>query len=411
MLKQNPESKGVNKILKLMLKFLLLSWLLLFSVAFGHAVETENGSMLETLIEDAVAKNPQLISAAQEAARYKTRIALVEKLTDPILAFYYLDFPVANMSKGWSARENEERDAPSVMVEVKSAPGSVLTGLDMVENQALWYQYLYEDLVLTVTSQVRQKFYLLYFLDKIIGLNEQNLATLDSLIEVSSSSYSVGKVRQKEVLRAQIERYQLQAELIRLRQKRLSTESRLSYLTGQSPGGELIPVFVGELSSDNLPKTIYSVTNLISGLYTHKPLIKGYQALGGRFKAMRSMVKMYFNREVQDEASFEADSGFRSIAAKGKDYFLGLMSDLHTTNGDLEKNRELARLYGKVIIPQGRQFFEVSLADFRVGRAEFAVVLNSLLDLNRDQNLYYQALADYMVDFARLEELSGVSLN
>lgn len=411
MFKHQPERKSVKNASKLILSFLVLSGLFLISTVSAYAVETEAESMLESLIKKAVNNSPQLISAAQEAARYKTRIALVENLTDPILAFYYLDFPLANMSKGWSARENEEKNAPSVTVRAKSSRGSIYTGRDMVEDQALWYQYVHEDLILTVTSQVRQKFYQLYFLDKIIDLNQQNLTTLDNLVETISASYAVGKVRQKDVLRAQIERYQLQAELIRLRQTRLSTASRLSYLTGQSSGGTLVPTLPEELSNDNLPTTVYSVRNLVSGLYTHKPLIKGYQALGGRFKAMRGMVRMYFNRELQDEATFEADSGFRAIAAKGEDYHLELVSDLYITQGNLEKNRELSRLYGRVIIPQGRQSFEASLADFRVGRAEFPVVLNSLIDLNRDQNLYYQALSDYMVDFARLEELSGVKLH
>lgn len=372
---------------------------------------TDDDVSLGLLIQSALEKNQELVSAAATAQRYNIRIPLLDKLSDPLLAFYYLDFPVGNISSGWTARENQEKAGPATKVNVRSVRGKILTGRDMVENQALWYDYLSEDLILQVTSRVRQNFYRLYFLDKIIVVTEQNLITLDSLIESSNASYAVGKVRQKDVLRAQAERYQLQADLVRLQQERFSAESTLNYLANQPIGTSMVPLLEHELTSDNLPEMHYTGINLISGLYNHRPLIKGYQALGGRFKAMRGMAQMYFNREVRDEAMFEADSGFRAIKAKGTDFYTNLIADMLITLGDLEKNRKLAKLYGRVIVPQGRQTFEAVLADFRVGGEDFAVILKALLDLNKDQVVYYQTLLDYMINMARLEELSGVSLN
>jgi len=327
------------------------------------------------------------------------------------LAFYYLDFPMGNISSGFTARENQEKAGPGSKVTVASVRGAILTGRDMVENQALWYDYLSADLILQVTSQVRKNFYQLYFLDKIIAVTEQSLKTLDSLIETSGASYAVGRVRQKDVLRAQAERYQLQAELLRLRQKRVATATTINYLTGRSSSQKVELKLAEELHSDNLPEMSLTFIDLISGLYNHRPLIKGYQALGGRFKAMRGMVQMYFNREVQTEAMFEADSGLRAIKAKGTDFYNSVISDLQIALSDLEKNKELAKLYDRVIVPQGRQMVEVGLSDFQVGGEEYAVVLKAVLALNKDQNLLYQALSDYMVIMAQLEELSGVSLN
>ena len=262
-----------------------------------------------------------------------------------------------------------------------------------------------------MTSQVRENFYKLYFLDKIIAVNEQSLRTLDNLIEASNASYAVGTVRQRDVLSAQTERYQLQAELIRLRQQRIATESQLNYLSARPLGKALSPLLATELTLERLPEMRKSAIELISGLYQKRPLGKGYQALGGRFKAMRGMVQMYFQREVQTEAMYEADSGYRAIKATGADFYSSTIAELQTTLADLDKNKELARLYGRVIIPQDRQSFEAGMADFRVGQESFLTVLKILLDLNKDQTLYYQSLADYMVAMARLEGLSAVELN
>jgi hypothetical protein len=368
---------------------------------------------LDLLIDGALKGNQQLISAAAQAQRYNVRIQVVDFLTDPFLAFYYLDFPIGNISSGYTEPENQEKGVPLAMPKekIESVRGNILTGRDMVENQALWYDFLSEDLILQVTSQVRENFYRLYFLDRIIAVNEQSLMTLDYLIEASNASYAVGTVRQKDVLRAQTERYQLQAELIRLRQQRIAIESQLNYLSARPLGKSLSPFLATELTYDRLPEMRKTSTDLISGLYRKRPLGKGYQALGGRFKAMRGMVQMYFQREVQTEAMYEADSGYRAIKATGSDFYSSTIAELQTTLAELEKNKELARLYGRVIVPQDRQFYDAGLADFRVGQESFQTVLKSLLDLNRDQVLYYQALADYMAAMARLEGLSSVELN
>ena len=394
------------------LRLLTLLSLVLLSVSPGLAAQDDNGVRLEALIEEAKEKNQQLISAFEEAERFKIRIPLLEKVSDPLVGFYYLDFPLGNITKGWTAKENQEEIKANAPVKAKKrGRGKILTGLDMVEDQALWYQYLYEDLILQVVSQIRQNYYNLYFLNKIIQVNEASLKTFDTLLETSQASYAVGRVRQTDVLRAQAERYRLQAELIRLRQKRIETESRLNYLSGRLATHEINPQLETDLESDNLPELRYSVVNLISGLYKFKPMIKGYQALGARFNAMHSMIGMRFNVESRDEATFEAQRGLRAISAKEKDFYFDLIADLNSTVGRLQENRELAGLYGKVMLPQDRQLFEASLADFQVGSAELSAPLNALLDLNRDQNLYYQALADYMVAMARLEELSGIPLN
>jgi cobalt-zinc-cadmium efflux system outer membrane protein len=257
---------------------------------------TDQEILLEGLIEDALQGNQQLIAAAAQAQRYNIRIPLVDNLSDPLLAFYYLDFPIANISRGYTSPENEEKPVPPTLVEVETVRGKILTGRDMVENQALWYDSLSADLILQVAGKVREDFYRLYFIDKIIVVTEQSLVTLDSLIASSSANYAVGKIRQKDVLRAHTERYQLQAELIRLRQQRIATESVLNYLAARPIGGPLSPMIKPELTHESLPEMRHSTVDLISGLYQKRPLGKGYQSLGGRFKAMRGMVQMYFNR-------------------------------------------------------------------------------------------------------------------
>jgi outer membrane protein, heavy metal efflux system len=374
--------------------------------------ELEDGGIhLPELLEEVLDSNYLLISADAQAQRYHLRIKLVENLTEPLLAFYYLDYPVGNMSGGYTERINQAKAGPAQKVSGKGSRGKILTGRDMVEDMASWYQYKSDDLRLQVIQQVREKFYRIHFLNQIISITEQSLSTLKNLIRVSDALYAVGKIRQKDVLSVQSERYQLIATLLELRQQRLKLSNDLNYLAARNSSDLLMPLLDTALTHENLVMPKHSDSILISGLFQNRPLLKGYQSLAGRFRAMRGMAQMYFNREVRTEAMYEADSGLRALKAEISDFHNQLIAKIQTTTAALEKNRQLANLYGRVLVPQARHRYQANLADLKVGNADFRETLQAILDLNRLQVAYYQSLADYQVDLASLESLSGMEFN
>ncbi len=372
---------------------------------------TKSSVTLAELLDAAVVNNLQLISADAQAQRYNTRIALIDKLNEPLLAFYYLDFPVGNISHGEAERINQAQAGPATKVNTRSVRGKILTGRDMIENQALWFEYRAADLRLQVVSQIREAFFKLYFLDKALTATENGIAALAELTQSAAAQYAVGNITQTDVLNLQEQRYRLKAELLEKQQQRRELATRLNYLAARPITSPLDPFLAKDLGYEDLVLPRYTAINLISGLFQNRPLMKGYQALGGRFRAMRGMVKMYFNRDLQDEASFEADSGLRAIKAEGTDFYNDVSAAIQTTMSDLTTNRELADLYGRVLIPQARQLYQLGLADFEVGRRDYQAPLTALLNLFRYQEKYYQALTAFQVDMARLEGLSGIALN
>ena len=62
--------------------------------------------------------------------------------------------------------------------------------------------------------EVITNFYRLYFLDQIITVTRQSNDTLQNLLQAADTQYAVGKIRQKDVLSLQEQRYQLQARLL-----------------------------------------------------------------------------------------------------------------------------------------------------------------------------------------------------
>lgn len=398
----------LSKVLIVLCFFLVLPLRSYSDTANGLAAETVT---LSELIETALSKNQQLISADATALRYKTRIPLIDNLTEPLLAFYYQGFPVANMSGGTIVNVHQGSAGVATKHTGRRTRGKILTGQDMVENMALWYEYSAEDLRLQMVKQVREAFYRIYFLDRIIGVTQKSLLTLESLTEAGDTQYTVGNIRQKDLLNIQKQRYQLTARLLDLQQQRQQWATTLNYLAARSVSAKIVPSIEGGFEYEDLVEPKYAINNLISGLAHNRPLTKGYQALGARFKVMRGMVQMYFNRDVQTEAMFEADSGFRAMRAEGADFFNKTSADIQITLDNLTSYREQARLYGRVLVPQSRQIYQASLADFKVGKGDYREALDSLLDLDRSQVKYFEMLSNYQVDMARLEGLSGMALN
>jgi len=396
-------------------KVLFLCYVLMFLPVLACALDKGEGGegsvTLSELLSEALGKNQQLISAKASAQRYKTRIPLIDNLTEPMMAFYYQGFPVANMSAGTAEKTHQGSAGVATMHTGGRTRGKVLTGQDMVENMALWYEYSAEDLGLQIARQVREAFYRIYFLDRIIKVTDESLVTLESLTEAGGAQYAVGNIRQKALLGIQQQRYQLMARLLDLKQQRQQWATTLNYLAARAVSAKLVPSIEGGFEYENLVEPKYSINNLISGLIHNRPLTKGYQALGARFKVMRGMAQMYFNRDVQTEAMFEADSGFRAMRAEGADFFNKTSADIQIALDNLHSYREQARLYGRVLVPQSRQIYMSNLADFKVGLGNYQETLDALLDLDQYQVKYFEALSNYQVDMARLEGLSGMAVN
>jgi outer membrane protein TolC len=88
---------------------------------------------------------------------------------------------------------------------------------------------------LTVIEQVKRAYYELYFIQRAIRITEEDKGLLSDLSTIAESKYRTGTVSQQDVLRAQVEVSNLNAELIRLRQQLESTQARLAQVLHVSP--------------------------------------------------------------------------------------------------------------------------------------------------------------------------------
>jgi hypothetical protein len=384
------------------------------SLAKGEA-SGDGAATLAELIREIETGNQELLASEFSAKQFDSRIGLAIKLEDSLLAYYYLGFP-ARILREAEPPPLAKGESPANRAVTETVRGRALFERStfmvkaMAENRAAWYRAVSDDLHLQIVRRIREDFFQLYFQDRIIAVTEKTLATLDNLLGISRERYAVGKLSQSDVLQVQTEKTLLIANLLELRQKRLALATNLNYLAGRDPGAPIRPILEKDLAHDDLTEAPRTAAELATHMRQNRPLSRGYRSLVETFGIMRLMIPMYYNMALRRDGLLEVESGMRATKAEMADFQNKVSAELVVEAGRLAKNRELAKLYGNILLPQTRALLAVGQADFEVGRADLLAPLQTLITLNRYQTEYYQALADHQISLARLEAASAMPL-
>jgi outer membrane protein TolC len=109
---------------------------------------------------------------------------------------------------------------PGVMQELPG-PGKLEArgAVAEAESEVRWVDF--QNTVLEVALELKRSFYALYYVERQVGIHEENLALLGELEAVARARNEAGKVSLQDVLRAQIMRDRVATELENLRDSRL----------------------------------------------------------------------------------------------------------------------------------------------------------------------------------------------
>ncbi len=394
---------------------------------------------LMTLVEEALANNPDLQAAESRWRMAEHKVIPARSLDDPRLSFALSNYPVDSFSGDETPMTGKEIQLSQMF----PFPGKLGAKEDMAKQQALWFRGVYEDAKGQLVQRVKDAWYLVYFQDQAIAITSENIAILQDFIRLTETRYEVGTGHQQDVLKAQVERSKLQDKLFNLEQQRITALADLNRLLNR-------PVATPMDAPKNLtlPPVDASLQQLIELSRSQRPLFGAYQAVIDRYQAQRRLKKLdyypdfnvfagYRQREdvpgdpvegsdfvsagvsinlplwqgKRREAVAEADSGMRMARRQFEDFRNRVDFDISDQYAQMEKNRDLVELFKTGIIPQAEQSFEASLSAYQVGDVDFLNLLDSLMTSYRYQINYHRALADYGRSLAKLEAAVGQYLD
>jgi len=403
------------------------------ALPWPEAVELPAQAGLEEYVHLALERNPRIRARIRELEALGQRVPQVTSLNDPVLS---ITPPTGDMVQTAAG----EMDGAIGISQGIPAPGKLQSRGRIAEQVVRVALENLRSERLAIVSEVKQAYFVYYLAYVSIDVTNENLRLLLRLSSVAEAKYSAGTAPQQDLLRAEVEVYNVTNELITLEQRRQTAVARLNVLMDRDVLADIPePEPVAPLSIGS------RIEAMLARAVDDNPGLAAWQE---RTKADLEAVRLaklqyYPDFNVGALLTFISSSGLSPVA-NGQDAFsLNLGLTLPTwlekiRAGVLERNAmvlasaeryrgarndvffAIQDLFVKVdaayrsavllrdgILPRARQTVDVSESGYQAGEVDFTTLIGNwqrLLDLTLT---YHGALTTLEQEVAELEQVLG----
>ncbi len=390
---------------------------------------------VEAYISYALAQNPDIEAARKRVDAAAYRVPQAASLRDPVFGVTAFPEPVQTAAGEQEVALNASQQLPWFgKLDTRAAAAEAEVNVARAKLAAV---------ELEVIEQVKRAYYELYFIQKAIRITEENRNLLLDFVQIAESKYRTGKASQQDVLRAEVEVYNLDNQLIRLRQQLDSAQAKLARLIHVSPETPLraleqapqeqIPQDLQRLYEQAIaarpelhaqlaaiqrdrqnvelarleyfPDLVAGVTWIGTSAAGISPVANGDDPVLLAFsvnvpiyrKRLQAGVREAESRVVA--AARQYDSLRDQTAEAVKDLYAQALSQY-----------DLVRLFRDDIIPKSEQTLEVSQAAYQVGDVDFLQLIDNWEQLLRFQIAYHRLESQLQQTLASLERVVGGEL-
>ncbi len=387
---------------------------------------------LGDLINEALARNPAIKSAAERYKAQQARVPQARTLPDPTFSGGWM----GNITP-FSVQQGDPSSYRGLTVaEDFPYPGKLKLRGQIADRgaEADWWNY--EQTRRQVASDVKVAYYDYFYYTKAIEITEKDKDLLQKLASIAEALYRVGKGMQQDVFRAQVEVSRIDQKLIVLRQQEDTARVRLNTLLYRDPESPLpppAPFTAAEfhatlddlyaLAHQNDPDLERDRRMIEGNRYAVNLARKAYDpdfSVGYTYWQRPSMPDMHgvmvginipvFYRTKQRQEVIEASHGLISAQRDLDDRMTTVNFEIKQQYLAAVASRDLSNLYSKAIVPQSSLALESSMSAYEVGKLDFLSMLTNFVDVLDYEVGYYEELSKYQSALARLEPLVGTEL-
>jgi outer membrane protein TolC len=390
---------------------------------------------LESLVDELLAKNPELQSLRKRYEAAQTRPYQESALPDP------------RITAGWISNGNPLPGAglgvePTSNIGLQVAqefpyPGKRVLKGGVARKEADSEGQMFLARELGLISELKSAFHELRFVYQALDILRRNQAVLQRLSKVAEARYSVGKAMQQDLIKSQVEISILENRLVLLEQRKASLTAEIVVLLNRPAGDQLgRPEPVGKVPDlpplEALQKQAGQASPLLRAqqaivdsrhlgvemarkeYYPNFDVMAGYYNQGS-LKDMWEMkvqvnVPIYFWRKQRyglEESTLRVVEAQRAYRSTKQMLAFRIQERFQAANA----SRKLMDLYAKRIVPQSQFALESSLSSYETGAVDFLTVLSNFGTILEYDMSYYEQQAEYLKALANLEELIGQSLD
>jgi outer membrane protein TolC len=391
-----------------------------------------NRLVLPELIQEVLARNPELAATRKQWEAATNRIAQVRSLDDPILSLQLWNVPQPfNVARTENHIFGLSQNLPF--------PGKLGLKGEVASRSAEMTEQSVHAKERELVVRLKQAYYDLFLMQKTIQIHHEQVELLRQFFEIANTKFRAGKGNQADVLKAQVELSLLQQQLPVLEQRRKTAAAMLNTLLDRDTSSPLgIAQEPSQLPIDQPLDDLHSLA------LNDRPELKAAELDVQRSEQSRALAQRQyypdFNVAVQRFQNFQANDGFGAYVAMSipfafwtkPKYDAGVQeaaaavavaqAQQHTlenltrfqVNDLLAKFRatdQVATLYRTTILPQAEQSLESARLGYRVGKGSFLDLIDAQRAWRGFQHEYFKAIVDRQNRLAELEQVVGITLD
>lgn len=409
---------------------------LIFGIGAPHvalAVETAQQSLiLPDLIQEALARNPELAAARKQWEAATNRIAQARSLDDPTLSVHLWNFPQTfNVTRADNSIFGLSQNFPF--------PGKLALRGEIASRSAEMTEQALHGKERELIARFKQAYYDLFLAHKSIEIHQEQVELLRQFVEIANAKFRTGRGTQADVLKAQVELSVLHQHLPVLDQRRETAAALLNTILDRDP---LSPLGVPQ--EPPLIPLDTTVDDLHRLALNARPELKAAELAVQHSEQSRALSQRQyypdFNVAFQRFQNFQANDGFGAYVAmtvpfafwtKAK-YDAGVQEamasvataraqrhqmenltrfQVNDTLAKVRASEQVARLYHTTILPQAMQNLEAARVGYRTGKGGFLELIDTQRALRGFQQEYYRVLVEREHRLAELEQVIGSDLD
>ena len=405
-----------------------------FSSALSWAQDSvpRNKLVLPELIQEVLARNPELMAARKQWEAATNRITPARSLDDPILSVQLWNIPQP-------FKATQADNSIFGLSQNLPFPGKLALKGDVASRSAEMTEQTVRAKERELIARLKQAYYDLFLAQKAVEIHHEQVELIRQFVEIANAKFRAGKGSQADVLKAHVELSLLFQHLPVLDQRRETAEAMLNTLLDREPASPL--GMAQEPSQRPLEKPIDDLHRLA---LNDRPELKAAELDVQRSEQSRALAQRQyypdFNVAFQRFQNYQANDGFGAYVAMSipfafwtkPKYDAGVQeaaaavavaqAQQHTLENltrfqvndllaKLKATDQVATLYRTTILPQAEQSLDAARVGYRAGKAGFLDLIDTQRAWRGFQLEYFTALVDRQHRLAELEQVVGITLD
>jgi outer membrane protein TolC len=399
-----------------------------------HSAPAGPAFTLDDIERMALVGNPDIRVAVRRLAVVEAHVPTVGALDDPLL-----------MYRGWGVpfrRPWDYNAAQNMFMVSQTFPGFGKRGLraDIARSDVAEAKAALDNMRLDVRVRVRKAFYDLLRTQDELRVHDGHVAIARQAVEAARIKYTVGKVPQQDILKAQVELTRLAEHMIHFEQDAEIARARLNTLLGHDPAEPInirgdygIPQHLpatealGKLALASRPDLAQAQAALEKSHQQQALADKSYNpdltvsagymlmpsgsTFRNNYMVEGSINLPWLNRRQHDAEISEAKAQVSEQDAELEALRNAAFGQIQEALAQVRSAKRLADLYKSLLQPQAEVTLRSTVIAYENDRTDFLNLLDSQMTVVDIDLAYFQAMADFETRFADLEFAVGAPID